>query len=319
MALEHQPTCGFFMDDAALDHDPGPMHPESPARYKAVREALRNGGFLDQWPVYGPRKITREDLARVHRVEYLQLAEEEIHRGALQLSTGDTQVNHHSWDAAVLSAGCAVAAVDSVAEGLCRRAFSPMRPPGHHATAYRGMGFCILNNVAVAARAAQQALSGSRVLILDWDVHHGNGTQDIFYEDGSVFYCSLHQEHWYPFTGAEHETGLGEGKGATLNLLCAPGSTGDDQLSKLHDHLTPAMQTFQPNWILISAGFDSRAGDPLGELALEDEDFFQLTRYAIELAEEHAEGRLVSVLEGGYHLRGLGSAVSAHASALSEP
>lgn len=308
--------CGFYYSPDAIDHDPGPNHPERPERFTAVWEALDRLGAFSEAQMPDSKPLSREILHRVHDPAYLHTAEEEVHRGFLQLSTGDTAINHHSWDVALHSAGCAVAAVEDVFNETYLRGFSLMRPPGHHATAFRGMGFCLLNNVAIAARHAQSLMPGSKVMILDWDVHHGNGTQDIFYQDGSVFYCSVHQDHWYPFTGHRDEKGIGDGEGATLNLPLPAGTKGADVMNALENELTPAMETFKPDWVFVSAGFDSRKGDPLGGFLLEDSDFAELTRYTMDLAARYANDRLISVLEGGYNLEGLAKASSAHAKVL---
>jgi len=199
-----------------------------------------------------------------------------------------------------------------VMEGRAVNAFCAVRPPGHHASEERGMGFCLFNNIAIAARYAQKKYGVGRALIVDWDVHHGNGTQDIFYRDGSVFYFSTHQSPWYPGTGDADETGEGPGKGTTMNVPCASGSGRKEILDAFQHKLLPAARNFKPDLTLISAGFDSRLGDPLGELTLSDADFSDLTHIMLEIG----GGRLVSVLEGGYSLSGLGAASAAHVEAL---
>ena len=203
-------------DSTCRKHDAGHGHPEQPARYDAVLNALKAAGHLAKVKQLGPRAVKREDLQIVHGAQYLDLAEREIQEGRDQLSTGDTGIGAASWESATAAAGCALAAVEAVVKGADQTAFCLIRPPGHHASANRGMGFCILNNVALAARHAQR-LGIKRVAIVDWDVHHGNGTQDIFYADASVFFFSTHQSPWYPGTGRASETGEGEGKGTTLN------------------------------------------------------------------------------------------------------
>jgi acetoin utilization deacetylase AcuC-like enzyme len=306
----------FSTDPKCRKHDPGAGHPEQPARYDSVLSALKDAGLHAAMREIGPRALQREDLLLVHEARYLDLAEREIREGRDQLSTGDTGVGRFSWDAAMAAAGCALAATDAVVKGDAKTAFCLIRPPGHHAGAGRGMGFCIVNNVALAARHAQKRLGVGRVLIVDWDVHHGNGTQDIFYADGSVFFFSTHQSPWYPGTGRADETGEGAGKGATLNCPL-PARSGRAEIFECFERkLVPAMKKFRPELVLISAGFDSREGDPLGQFLLKDADFADLTHIVRGIADEHAKGRVVSLLEGGYNLRGLASAATAHVGAL---
>ena len=306
----------FATDPACKTHDPGSAHPEQAARYDAIYDALKESGLLDQVRLTGPRSLTREDLALAHHPTYLELAEREIRSGFDHLSTGDTNICPASWNAAVKAAGCAVAATEAVVKGEAKTAFCLIRPPGHHASADKGMGFCVLNNIALAARYARRRLGIERVLIVDWDVHHGNGTQDIFYEDGSVFVFNTHQSPWYPGTGAASETGRGAGKGTTLNCPFPAGSGRTEILGAFEGKLVCSMEEFRPGLVLISAGFDSREGDPLGGFKLRDKDFADLTRVVREIAEKTAEGRVVSLLEGGYHLTGLASAATAHVRAL---
>jgi acetoin utilization deacetylase AcuC-like enzyme len=251
-----------------------------------------------------------------HTADYLRLAEQEINRGARELSTGDTTVSGRSWKAALRATGAGLNAVDAVMEQRVSNAFCPVRPPGHHATTRRGMGFCIVNHIAIAARYAQRRWNLERVLIIDWDVHHGNGTQDIFYEDPSVFYFSTHQSPHYPGTGAARERGRGAGEGTTLNCPLAAGAGRAEIFAAFEEELAPAMEIFRPELILISAGFDSRIDDPLGDFLLSDADFTDLTALAANLARKHASGRLVSMLEGGYNLAGLASAALSHVRAL---
>jgi acetoin utilization deacetylase AcuC-like enzyme len=233
-----------------------------------------------------------------------------------QLSTGDTSIGAQSAICARIAAGCAISAVDAVFSGQVSNAFCVVRPPGHHASAARGMGFCLFNSVAIAARHAQHAHQAERVLIVDWDVHHGNGTQDIFYADGSVLFFSTHQSPWYPGTGARGETGAGAGAGKTINCPLPAGSGQAEVLGAFREQLAPAAAAFHPDLILLSAGFDSRIHDPLGQFLLTDEDFSELTLLTLELADTHCGGRLVSVLEGGYSLDGLARASEAHVGAL---
>jgi acetoin utilization deacetylase AcuC-like enzyme len=306
----------FSTDAKCRTHDAGPGHPEQPARYGAVLTALKGAGLHAAMCEIGPRAIGREDLLLVHEARYLDLAEREIREGREQLSTGDTGIGAHSWDAAVAAAGCAMVATEAVVKGEAKTAFCLVRPPGHHAGAGRGMGFCILNNIALAARHAQKRLGVGCVLIVDWDVHHGNGTQDIFYADGSVFFFSTHQSPWYPGTGRADETGEGAGKGATLNCPLPAHSGRAEIFDCFERRLLPVMKKFRPELVLISAGFDSREGDPLGQFLLKDADFADLTHIVRGIADKHAQGRVVSLLEGGYSLRGLASAAVSHVEAL---
>jgi acetoin utilization deacetylase AcuC-like enzyme len=262
------------------------------------------------------RPITREELLRCHSAAYLELVERELRQGRPQLSTGDTPLSEGSERAAALAAGGALTAVEAVMGGRVKRAFVALRPPGHHATTDRGMGFCLFNNVALAARHAQAVCGAERVLILDWDVHHGNGTQEIFWRDPSVFYCSLHQMPLYPGSGCAEERGEGAGAGATLNLPLPPGSGGDAMLQALHRQLEPLLERFRPSLVLLSAGFDAMAGDPLADLRLSAADVTNLTELALTYAERYANGRLVSLLEGGYNLNNLAQAAVAHVGAL---
>ena len=303
-------------DEICKSHQPGADEPESPKRYDAVLSALTRSDYFASLRRFDARAASEPELRLVHTEAYLALARREIESGASKLSTGDTCVCRDSYKAALYAAGAACASVDAVLSGKAKNAFCLTRPPGHHATADRGMGFCVFNNVAVAARYAQQRHKVGKVLIVDWDVHHGNGTQDIFFEDGSVFFCSTHQAPWYPWTGAAEETGRGKGLGTNLNLPMKRGAGKKEFVAALESQLLPAVNRFRPELVIISAGFDARQGDPLGKLELTDADFADLTALMLEMAREHAGGKLVSVLEGGYSLTGLASAAVAHCGAL---
>ena len=303
----------LLLDPIFKQHSPGHGHPECPERYDSVTAALSH---LSDFPRIGLRDATPDELAFCHSRRYISTAEREIRDGLDELSTGDTQVCHKSYDVAVQAVGSVLNAVDEVVERKANNAFCAVRPPGHHATPARGMGFCIFNNVAIAARYAQRKHGVNRVMIADWDVHHGNGTQDIFYEDGSVFFFSTHQSPWYPGTGAEDERGEGKGEGTTLNMPLPSGSGRAEILGGFQERLLKAAHDFRPELVLISAGFDSRLGDPLGQFRLTDQDFRDLTEVMLEIADTHAGGRLVSLLEGGYSLAGLAAGVSAHVNRL---
>jgi acetoin utilization deacetylase AcuC-like enzyme len=308
---------GFLVaDDGCRGHLAGSAHPERPERYDAVMTGLARAGLLHRMRLAEVRTATDDELLLCHTAEYLQTVRRDVASGQPYLSTGDTDITPDSRDVAARAAGGVLNAVDAVVTGSARNAFCAVRPPGHHANAGRGMGFCLFNNAAIAARYAQRHHGVARVLIVDWDVHHGNGTQDIFYRDPSVFFFSSHQWPLYPGTGRADETGDGPGEGATMNFPFPAGSGRREILGAVENHLLPAAARFQPDLVLISAGFDSRVDDPLGRFTLTDEDFADLTLAVMGIAERHAGGRVVSILEGGYNLAGLASAAAAHVSAL---
>ena len=272
-------------------HVPGGDHPECPERYEVVTAVLAAAGLVDRMPRLAMRSATEEELLLCHTPAYLKQVAQDVARGARDLSTGDTAICPKSRDVALAAVGSVLNAVDTVMNGDgVRRAFCAVRPPGHHATPDRGMGFCVYNNVAIAARYAQRKYRCDRVLIVDWDVHHGNGTQDIFYADGSVLFFSTHQHPWYPGTGLAIETGEGKGAGKTLNCPLPAGSGGEEILGAFRDRLLPAARAFKPDLVLVSAGFDSRAGDPLGRFRLSDADFAELTRIMLEIAGDARRG-----------------------------
>ena len=264
------------------------------------------------------RPAEPDEILLCHTREYFETAQRDVASGAHELSTGDTTICRKSFDIALRSAGGVLSGVDAVMTGKMKNAFCAVRPPGHHARPAQGMGFCLFNNIAIGARYAQKKHGAAKVMIVDWDVHHGNGTQDIFYEDGSVLFFSTHQSPWYPFTGHAEETGAGKGKNCTINAPLPAGSgmkaVGDAFLEKL----IPEASKFKPDLVMISAGFDSRINDPLGQFTLTDDDFASLTKLLMKFADENCGGRLVSVLEGGYSLAGLASGVCAHVRALTE-
>ncbi len=306
----------FVTGDVYSRHDTGEFAYENAKRLEAVRKGLDRDGLLAELVRVEPRRAGLEWIQDVHTPGYVETVKKDVASGAKELSTGHTLVSPDSFDVALWAAGGALAACDAVMSGETGRAFCAIRPPGHHASADVGMGFCIFNNAAVAARYLQKKYGLGRILIVDWDLHHGNGTQDIFYRDRSVFYFSTHQWPWYPWTGAANETGEGEGEGATLNVPLPAGS-GDREFDEAFERkLVPAMDRYRPDFVLVSAGFDSRTGDPLGRFRVTDDGFRRLTEIVLAIARDHASGRLVSLLEGGYNLSGLASAVSAHVGTL---
>ncbi|MBV8847949.1 MAG: histone deacetylase [Bryobacterales bacterium] len=308
----------LLADPIYKSHYTGPGHPERPERFDAVVRALTHAGFLDAPARVESRPATEDEIALCHSRDYIHDVRREIVSGARELSTGDTAVSSQSYEVALRATGGVLNAVDAVMSGHARNAFCAVRPPGHHARPEQGMGFCIFNSIAIAARYAQKTHGVERVLIADWDVHHGNGTQDIFYSDGSVFFFSTHQSPWYPGTGARSETGEGKGKGCTMNCPFPAGTGREDILPVYRRNLADAADGFKPDLVMLSAGFDSRIADPLGRFTLSDADFGELTAIALEIADKYAGGRLVSVLEGGYNLDGLGLAAAAHVKALTE-
>uniref|UniRef100_Q02CA3 Histone deacetylase superfamily n=1 Tax=Solibacter usitatus (strain Ellin6076) TaxID=234267 RepID=Q02CA3_SOLUE len=309
-------TTAFMADPIFREHLAGRRHPECPARFDAVLDGLDRAGLLAKMLRVEARDATQEELTLCHTPDYLKTARSDVASGRPYLSTGDTDITPNSWDVAVRASGGVLNAVDAVLTGAARNAFCAVRPPGHHANAARGMGFCLLNNVAIAARYAQRRHGIERVAIVDWDVHHGNGTQDIFYREGSVFFFSTHQWPLYPGTGRADETGEGPGEGTTMNFPFPAGSGRSQILGAVENSLAPALERFRPELVLISAGFDSREGDLLGRFTLTDEDFTDLTGAVMGIADRHAGGRLVSMLEGGYNLDGLAAAATAHVAAL---
>jgi len=307
---------GLVLDALFARHDPGPGHPECPERNAALHAAFQPEGQFGVLHSIKPRLARDEDLHLVHTQSYIQMVRHDVARRASMLSTGDTALGAHTFDIALMAAGGCLAAVDAIFTAQVRNAFAAVRPPGHHVTASRGMGFCVFNNVAIAARYAQKVYGAERVLIADWDVHHGNGTQDIFYRDSSVFFFSTHQSPWYPGTGAHDETGEDAGVGSTLNCPFHAGAGHAEIVGAFRKKLLPAAEVFRPDFVIVSAGFDSRHDDPLGRFVLRDEDFGDLTSLMMEIAGRWAGGRLLSVLEGGYNLHGLAAAASAHVDAL---
>ncbi|HET9530045.1 MAG TPA: histone deacetylase [Blastocatellia bacterium] len=308
-------TTALIYDPAYLNHETG-HHPENSARLQAILEALEaDRSLCDSLKKVPPREATDEDILRCHSGRLIEHISSLCERGVPFIDL-DTVISRESYDVARLAAGAAVTGVDEVFSGQTDNVFAFVRPPGHHATADRAMGFCLFNNAAIGARYAQARYGAERVLIIDWDVHHGNGTQDIFYKDPTVFYLSTHQYPYYPGTGAANETGDGRGEGTTLNIPLPQGTPAREHRAAFREALSAIERDFPPDLIIISAGFDSRRGDPLGGLMLEDSDFAEMTKEVLDMAYRHAQGRVVSILEGGYNLHTLGETVRTHVAAL---
>lgn len=297
---------------ACLTHDPGPYHPECPDRLRAVLTALEAEEFSDLIRGEAPR-ATEEQLTRVHPQAYVEailgIRPEPDERVPLD---GDTMMSHGSAEAALRAAGAAVAAVDAVMTGEVRRAFCAVRPPGHHCEPARPMGFCLFSNAAIAARHARAAHGVARVAVVDFDVHHGNGTQACFETEPSLLYVSSHQWPLYPGTGAVTETGVGN----IVNGTLPPSADGAAFRALWERALLPAVDAFAPGLLIISAGFDAHAADPLAQLRVREPDFAWLTAALCAVAERHAGGRVVSLLEGGYDLAALGASTAAHVRSL---
>jgi acetoin utilization deacetylase AcuC-like enzyme len=299
-------------------HDTGFGHPETSKRYEVVMKALKNDVKLwENLIEITPEKALRGIVQAAHTKEHFQRVEGAFENGLERLDA-DTVVSMQSFDAALYAAGGACRAVDAVMSGEAKNAFVVARPPGHHATAENAMGFCLFNNVAVAARYAQRKYKEiERVAVVDWDVHHGNGTQGIFYDDSTVFFFSMHQYPWYPGTGARGETGFGRGKNYTLNVPVKARTSVSEQKRMFEAAIGDVHRNFAPDLIMISAGFDAHIADPLGQLLLQDEDFVSMTETVKNWADEVCGGRVVSCLEGGYNLDTLGETVKNHVFQLS--
>nr|WP_245216758.1 histone deacetylase family protein [Neoroseomonas nitratireducens] len=295
-----------------MHHDPGPHHPECPDRLRAVLQALDAGEFAELIRDQAPQ-ATREQLMRVHPENYvdaiLAIRPEPDERVALD---GDTLMSWGSAEAALRAAGAAVAAVDAVMKGEFRRAFCATRPPGHHCEPARPMGFCLFANAAVAARHAQDVHGAARVAVVDFDVHHGNGTQACFETEPSLFYASSHQWPLYPGTGDVTETGVGN----ILNVTLPPGADGAAFRAAWGEQIIPALDDFDPDLLVISAGFDAHAADPLAQLRVREADFAWVTEALCAMADRRCGGKVVSLLEGGYDLEALGRSTAAHVRAL---
>jgi acetoin utilization deacetylase AcuC-like enzyme len=327
----------FCSSPRFVEHDTGPQHPERPDRIRVIHQAVRDAGLL-QSPNPFPNVRFDLDIARgsttsmieieptpaeerwllaVHPKEYIQRVKNAC---AMRKSLDeDTPCGPKSFDTALLSAGAALRCCDAVVTGTATRAFAAIRPPGHHAEPDRPMGFCLFSNIAIAARYLQQQHNVERVAIVDFDVHHGNGTQSAFEADPSVLFISLHQspQTCYPGTGFDWEIGTGKGRGYTINLPFDPGADDHDYLRVMETRVVPELDEFRPQVLLISAGFDAHRDDPLAQISLSEEGFELMTRSLVDVVNQHCGGKIVSVLEGGYNLRALGRSVVKHLEALS--
>ena len=303
---------GFVYDDIYLEHKTTEGHPETPQRVVAIVERLKAKGLYSQLYHITSSPALLEWLLTVHTTEYIQRAQRSCEQGAAYLDSTDTPISSRSYEVALQAAGGVMSAIDAVMAGKVKNAFCSLRPPGHHALKDKAMGFCIFNNVAVGARYIQKRYNLSKILIVDWDVHHGNGIQEMFYDDPTVLYFSIHQYPFYPGTGSEAEKGSGKGLNYNINVPLPAGSGDEDYLRAFEEKLKPAALAFSPDFVLICAGFDAHKDDPLGGMRVTTQGFAELTQLVKEIAEKSCKGRLVSVLEGGYHLEGLAASVEAH-------
>ena len=330
---------GFSSTKRFVEHLTGSHHPERPDRIRAVHRAVREAGLLespDPFPEFDaefgemqpatdrlvelpqPQAAGVDDLCLVHPRQHVDRVRRVCENGGGVLDQGDTPVGPASYEIALLAAGAVVQCSDAVASGKVRRAFAAVRPPGHHAEPNRAMGFCLFSNAAIAARHLQKVHGVGRVAIIDFDVHHGNGTQACFEDDPTVYYVSLHQHPrtCYPGTGHEWERGTGRGEGFTLNIPFRPGCGDEEYRDALEQRVLPELDKFRPEMLLISAGFDAHRDDPLAQMELSEAFFGEMTRTLVACADRHCKGRVVSVLEGGYDLRALGRSVVQHLFAL---
>ncbi len=324
---------GFCSSSLFIEHDTGPHHPERPDRIKAIHKAVRDAGLIvspTPFPEFNldlgiaplglppllellPEPAEAHWLTTVHPQQHVEQVKQMCLLSGV-LDQSDTPVKPRTFPTALLAVGAALRCCDAVMRGEVRRAFAAVRPPGHHAEPDRSMGFCLFNNIAIAARYLQQAHHIERVAIVDFDVHHGNGTQAAFEADPSVLFVSLHQDPrtCYPGSGYDWEKGTGDGLGFTLNIPLAPGTEDEEYLQSFRGKIIPALEAFKPQFLLISAGFDAHREDPLAQLNLSDDVYEIITRELAAIADRHSDGRVVSLLEGGYHLRALGRCVVRH-------
>lgn len=305
---------GYIFDERYLRHDPGTWHPERPDRLKAIQRALQESGVIELVVPIQPYAAPLAWVERLHDADYIRRFQAACERGAQIFEVPDCGICPESYDIALLAAGGVMAAVDAVMGDQVDNAFCAVRPPGHHAERNRALGFCFFNNVALGALYLLEQFGLERVAIVDWDVHHGNGTQHLFEADPRVFYLSVHEDpqHCYPGTGYSQERGKGPGEGYTLNLPLPPRSGDHEYLQALTGEGLPRLKAFAPQFLLLSAGFDAHQQDPLAHMNLTAQGYRDMGRLLLELARESAGGRVVTVLEGGYNLEVLEDCVEDH-------
>ena len=303
---------GFVYDQRVLAHDTGADHPEQAARASAIVSHLETLAWFSKLRPYRSRQADRKWLKSIHSADYIQRAAAACRDGLPYLDSMDVAISSQSFDAALVAAGAPLVLADALIAGEIDNGFALVRPPGHHAEFDQALGFCIFNNIAILTRYLQDHHGIDKVAILDWDVHHGNGTQHSFDTDPSVMYISTHQYPYYPGTGAAHEQGEGRGTGTIVNCPMPAASTDHDYERAFTERILPALAQFAPDVLLISAGFDAHRDDPLAEINLSTDFFAWMSTRMLEIADRYAQGRIISVLEGGYELQRLGECVAMH-------
>ncbi len=322
MASTNEPNeqagTGFFFDDIFLEHKTTSDHPEKPERLIAIIDNLKEKNLYSQLMRGHVTQVDMNYLLKVHTKEYIEHVKQVCLDNEGYLDSSDTPVSEKSYETALMAAGAVTSAIDAVMEGKIQNAFCAVRPPGHHAEKDRAMGFCIFNNIAIGARYIQGKYNLRKILIVDWDVHHGNGTQHAFYDDPDILYFSVHQSPFYPYTGDKSEKGVGKGLNFTMNFPLSAGSKDEDYFEVFENELKPAALSFKPDFVLISAGFDSHKDDLLGGMKVTENGFAQMTRIVKDIAQKCCNSRIVSVLEGGYSLQALADSVETHIRVLME-
>jgi acetoin utilization deacetylase AcuC-like enzyme len=305
------------VDKEYLKHQPGESHPERPERIKVLLD-LADELDRAKFQLLAPKPASRADIEATHGKDYIGLIESTAAHAMYALD-GDTLTCRDSFSVSLLAVGGFLNLIDAIAAGDVRNGFALVRPPGHHALRNRAMGFCLFNTMAIAAEYVKRVHGAKRVLIMDWDVHHGNGTQDAFYDDPSVLFISTHQYPFYPGSGAVNEVGTGAGEGFTINIPLPAGCANPEYLSVFQQIVVPAAKRFNPDWILISAGFDPHRRDPLAGMGVSEEGFAAMARQLLALAENYAVARIAFLLEGGYDLAGLKKSVASVLDAMQQP